>query len=38
MLGRFHSCQVKDEGGLDKCDNDEDEEKRKFFRNTWWVK
>ena len=26
------------EGGLDKCDDDEDEVKRKFLRNTWLVK
>lgn len=33
MLGSFHSCQAKDDGGLDKCDN-EDEEKNKFLRST----
>lgn len=37
MLGSFHSCQAKDDGGLDKCDN-EDEEKNKFLRSTQWVK
>lgn len=32
MLGSFHSCHAEDDGSLDKCDHDEDEEKRKFVK------